>query len=1463
MNGIMNFSKGAFPIDVKESWYSSLPLILLGFLSLFANAAYAVTVTRTPTVCANVTGIGTVNWNRTGRAITSNNSYSTASVDGTTTRYLQCSSYGFTIPVGAIINGITVNVERRSNSTANGGSQDAAMRIVKGGVIGATDKSSSTIYTTSDVTEAHGSATDLWGLTWLTTDINATNFGAAFAATKLSSVGNSHTISVDVISITVDYTLDVTPPTVTSITRVNANPTGATSVAWTVVFSESVTGVDAADFSLVQAGGLSGATITSVTGSGTTWTVTVNTGSNSGTLGLNLVDNDTIIDVASNMLGGTGLSNGNFTGQVYNVDKFNPLVNTITRAGTDPTNAISVSWTVEFSEAVTGVDAGDFVLVQAGGVSGASITSVTGSGTTWTVTANSGSNSGTLGLNLVDNDSIVDLTGNPLGGAGVGNANLAGQMYTIDKVAPLVISINRLDPNPSTADVVSWSIVFSKSVTGVDISDFVLATSGLSGAYIASLSGSGTTWTLVANTGICTGTCTLGLNLIDDDTIIGPSGIKLGGTGAGNGNFTGQVYDIGSTPPLSAWNMDELLWNGTTNEVLDGYGGSFGTAYNNATTSSGDTGTCRYGVFDGGSITNGGVLLPTFPDLINNLTPPGGFTITAWIRTTNNTLAGQRIFIDDEQNTANGPNVSGYGLSLGDGGTGTLRFYARGSTPMFKDTGNVIANNTWYFVSVVVDFAALQRTIYVYSAGGSLLTSVSDNFTGWGIDDGDASIGAETAASAESPTAFHFRGNLDEVRVYGKVLTQPALATLAIQTRACATAGPHHYELSLPTASINCVTSAVTLTACADAGSPCTNKYTAANGTVATLSATGGTLGATSVTFDATGVANTTLSYPLATDGAAASVTLAAVPAAAANPNQCCPNGISCVNANSCSTTFKTTGFIVSSTAGGAVATIPAQVSGITSSTYYLRAVKTSTTTQACESALSGANTVNLAYECNNPVSCFTTNLMSINGGSATTITRNNNGSAISYTPVNMTFDVNGNAPFTFNYSDVGRVTLYAQKAASGALLTALTGSSNAFVVAPDNFVFSAVTTGLIKAGSSYSATITARNAANTATPNFGKETAPEGVTLTSNLVSPLTGANPAIGNNVIAGSSFVNGVAAVGNLSWGEIGLITMTANLTSASYIASTLSASGTSGDTGRFIPEHFTTVVKYDPVGKVFMPCPLTLTCPASGDLVNGNGFAYSGQPFTVQVTAKNLGGGTTRNYDNALAYSKDVALSAWDAVGGASSNPAGGAMSANTVLASTFSLGVATTSAPVYKLPTATTAPVDIYVRAAESTGGDGVTSLRVASSVEGGVKIVSGRYKISNAYGSELLRLGLTATIQYYNGTSWVKSATDNTTTFNTNLTSASGNLDPLIITGPLSVANISVISAGSATVAAGVRSFTLNKPGVTGVADIRLDAPEYLLTGNNGAALNPSISGRVTFGVYSGNNNLIYQRESY
>ena len=122
------------------------------------------------------------------------------------------------------------------------------------------------------------------------------------------------------------------PPKVTSITRLDASPTSADSVDFKVLFSENVTGVDISgppfdDFTLVIGSGLTGVSITSVSGSLAEYVVTVNTGSGNGTIRLDVVDNDTIMDADNTPLGGTGAGNGNYSsGAVYTVNRGTPSV---------------------------------------------------------------------------------------------------------------------------------------------------------------------------------------------------------------------------------------------------------------------------------------------------------------------------------------------------------------------------------------------------------------------------------------------------------------------------------------------------------------------------------------------------------------------------------------------------------------------------------------------------------------------------------------------------------------------------------------------------------------------------------------------------------------------------------------------------------------------------------------------------------------------------------------------------------------------------------------------------------------------------------------------------------------------------------------------------------------------------------------------------------------------------------
>lgn len=349
----------------------------------------------------------------------------------------------------------------------------------------------------------------------------------------------------DIFATEITFQVD-NAPTVSSIQAVcgaTCSPSAST-ISFMVTFSEAVTGVTLDDFILTTTGSIVNASIIDVTGSGNVYTVNVNTGTGDGTIRLDLVDNDSIMDVNAKPLGGPGAGNGNFnTGSVYVLDKTLPSVANITRIDPNPTESAQVNFNVTFSESVTGVDGSDFTIGAIGSITGASIASVSGSGNQYVITVNTGTGDGELHLNLIDDDSILDANTNPLGGAGQGNANFTtGEFYTIDKTPPVAISILRADVNPTSADTVRFVVNFSEAVGDVDMTDFVLTTSGVTEARITEIFSSNNVYTVTVNTG--TGNGTIRLDLIDNDSIVDIANRPLGGVGAGNGNVIGATYTV-------------------------------------------------------------------------------------------------------------------------------------------------------------------------------------------------------------------------------------------------------------------------------------------------------------------------------------------------------------------------------------------------------------------------------------------------------------------------------------------------------------------------------------------------------------------------------------------------------------------------------------------------------------------------------------------------------------------------------------------------------------------------------------------------------------------------------------------------------------------------------------------------------------------------------------------------------
>ncbi|MBW4466749.1 MAG: hypothetical protein KME07_15095 [Pegethrix bostrychoides GSE-TBD4-15B] len=352
------------------------------------------------------------------------------------------------------------------------------------------------------------------------------------------------------------YTLNKTPPSVAAITLLDNSPTGDPTVRFRLTFDQDVRGVTPDDF-VVAGSGITGASVVSITpidtnsgGSARTFELVINTGSGDGSLGLNVVDNDSIRNDLNVPLGGTGAGNGNVTGPIYTVIKSAPLVASITPSGLNPTAAGTVEFTVVFNQDVTGVDRSDFRMFGSGIVNFGIASEVTGSGNTYKVVGNTGTGNGQLGLNLLDNDSIKNNVGAPLGGAGVGNGNFTGQTYTVNKTPPRVVDILRLAASPTNAATVNYRVTFSEGVTNVDPSDFTLVTQGITGAGITAVTRDNNDfYTVTVSTG--SGDGTIELDLIDNDSIVNSRGLPLQGAGVNNGNFRGEVYNIDRTAPVA------------------------------------------------------------------------------------------------------------------------------------------------------------------------------------------------------------------------------------------------------------------------------------------------------------------------------------------------------------------------------------------------------------------------------------------------------------------------------------------------------------------------------------------------------------------------------------------------------------------------------------------------------------------------------------------------------------------------------------------------------------------------------------------------------------------------------------------------------------------------------------------------------------------------------------------------
>jgi hypothetical protein len=172
----------------------------LGAVAPRASSPVAQTSTRYPgTVSAPALGGDT--WNDVTNMAADDNALATCDVSSSgNSDIVTLTNFGFSIPVGATVNGITVEIERKASSGAQ--CRDTVVRLMKSGATGS-NKAVASNWPTSLTVATYGGAADLWTLTLTPAEVNDSAFGLDFrvADNLLNNIA-----SVDFIRIKVHYT---------------------------------------------------------------------------------------------------------------------------------------------------------------------------------------------------------------------------------------------------------------------------------------------------------------------------------------------------------------------------------------------------------------------------------------------------------------------------------------------------------------------------------------------------------------------------------------------------------------------------------------------------------------------------------------------------------------------------------------------------------------------------------------------------------------------------------------------------------------------------------------------------------------------------------------------------------------------------------------------------------------------------------------------------------------------------------------------------------------------------------------------------------------------------------------------------------------------------------------------------------------------------------------------------------
>jgi len=865
--------------------------------------------------------------------------------------------------------------------------------------------------------------------------------------------------------------------------------------------------------------------------------------------------------------------------------------------------------------------------------------------------------------------------------------------------------------------------------------------------------------------------------------------------------------------------MDETAWDGTVEEVTDSSGfGNAGTSFNGLNTSVGYL--CNGGNFDG---------VDDYIQVPHNTLLDGtdALTYAAWIK--------PNAWTGIDQVIAKSVHGGGTGRSqmgiFSEGGV--LKGRVETAAGRYEVSTALPAIGAWTHVALVFNGVSLTLYINGVSAVTQLFASTSL------VNTTDALL-----ISKRYPDAtYFFDGMIDEMLVFRQAISAADVAQIVTNyqnglnwdgaLRVCPGVPLDHIEIRHDGNALTCNPESVTLRACATAD--CSTLYT--SDVSATLLPTGWVGGDTQTIINGSSVFQFRRTPP-----GVASLGINSSSPAAVNPSVCLNTSD---NSASCDLTFHDTGFVYS---------LPTQVSCQPSATITVAAVRKDDVTQQCIPAFANRNeTINFWSRYLNPVSG--TRQLTLNNGSTNYLLA----TASPGTGVPLSFNANAEATISVTYPDAGQLSLNSRFEGSGNEANLVMTGSATFANKPaklyvysDDLNADCVAGDLScsryrQSGQVFNLKVRAACADNSVTPNFQHNP----LTLSHSLFAPAGGAvgNLGVSSAVIAAGD--NGEVTITNQTVSEVGVFRFSAQLTGGSnYFGETSvgdAASNISVNIGRFNPAWFEATRIHG---------------------CNAGVFTYSAQPFTAIATAYNTFSAVTQNYDGGLGFAQPTTIS--DV--GDSSN-----FSNNVIANTNFSAGVGSRTDVTYTFPIVNTAPATINLRTID------VDAVSSSGQLEQSTDIHGGRIAIANAFGSELIDLSVSTTVQHYDGSNFVTFSSDTCSTLSLILSKVDGSLN--LANGGTAGDTCIWDDAGdsgannctAASVLPGPVGSQYTEPPVAGSFNLYLKAPGAGFTGNvdvtgnvdnwlqfdwRGAGVTNPV-GRATFGIYRGDDRIIYWREKF